>query len=95
MKATLIQLNMKSADIEDNSEKIKQYINEQDSDELIIFPTLAITGINCCDYFRTPEFIEKQNADSSDNNEESNYDMKEYLDDPELMIKMLKQRKGI
>lgn len=40
-------------------------------------------------------FIEKQNADSSDNNEESNYDMKEYLDDPELMIKMLKQRKGI
>lgn len=32
-------------------------------------------------------FIEKQNADSSDNNEESNYDMKEYLDDPELMIK--------
>ena len=62
MKATLIQLNMKSADIEENSDKIKQYINEQNSEELIIFPMLAITGINCCDYFKNPEFIEKQNA---------------------------------
>lgn len=41
------------------------------------------------------EFIEKQSTDNSVNNEESDSKMKEYLDDPELMIKMLKQRKGI
>lgn len=40
-------------------------------------------------------FIEKQSTDNSVNNEESDSKMKEYLDDPELMIKMLKQRKGI
>lgn len=63
MKATIVQLNMKSADIEENSEKIKQYITEDNSEELIIFPTLAITGINCCDYFKSFEFIEKQNIE--------------------------------
>ena len=62
MKATIIQLNTKSADVEDNSEKIKQYINEGNAEELIIFPMLSITGINCCDYFKNPEFIEKQNS---------------------------------
>lgn len=40
-------------------------------------------------------FIEKQSTDNNVNNEESDPKMKEYLDDPELMIKMLKQRKGI
>lgn len=40
-------------------------------------------------------FIEKQSSDNSVNSEESDYKMKEYLDDPELMIKMLKQRRGI
>lgn len=63
MKATIIQLNTKSADIEENGEKIKNYITEGNSDELIIFPTLAITGINCCDYFKSAEFIEKQNRE--------------------------------
>lgn len=63
MKATIVQLNTKSADIEENSEKIKQYITEDNSEELIIFPTLAITGINCCDYFKSFEFIEKQNIE--------------------------------
>lgn len=63
MKATIVQLNTKSADIEENSEKIKQYITEDNSEELIIFPTLAITGINCCDYFKSFEFIEKQNSE--------------------------------
>lgn len=39
--------------------------------------------------------IEKESMNNSVNNEESDSEMKEYLDDPELMIKMLKQRKGI
>lgn len=63
MKATIVQLNTKSADIEENSEKIKQYITEENSEELIIFPTLSITGINCCDHFKSSEFIEKQNLE--------------------------------
>jgi NAD+ synthase (glutamine-hydrolysing) len=59
MKTLIAQINTKSADIEGNGEKIKQYINES-KEELIIFPMLAITGINCCDYFKSSEFIEKQ-----------------------------------
>lgn len=62
MKATLIQMNMKSADIEENSAKIKKYIEEEkNNSEIIIFPALAITGLNCKDYFLDNEFIQKQN----------------------------------
>lgn len=61
MKTSLIQMNSKSADIEDNKEKIKSYINDEHESELIIFPELALTGINCCDYFSDSEFINAQN----------------------------------
>ncbi|MGN0006170.1 MAG: nitrilase-related carbon-nitrogen hydrolase, partial [Candidatus Gastranaerophilaceae bacterium] len=61
MKTSLIQMNSKSADIEDNLEKIKFYIAEEKEAELIIFPELAITGNNCRDYFSEVDFIERQN----------------------------------
>lgn len=62
MKAVLIQLNMKSADIEENTAKIKKYIENEKEAELIIFPSLAITGIDCRDYFVDTEFIKRQNT---------------------------------
>ena len=40
-------------------------------------------------------FISNQSMVSSEENTESDDEMKEYLDDPEMMIKLLKQRKGI
>ena len=40
-------------------------------------------------------FIKKQSVDNSVINKESDYGMKECLDDPELMIKILKKQKGI
>lgn len=60
MKMSLIQLNMKSADIEENTAQIKKYIEQEDA-ELIIFPELAITGLGCCDYFADTDFINRQN----------------------------------
>lgn len=61
MKTALIQLNPKTADIEENLEKIKSYILTEKEADLIIFPALSITGINCRDYFLSSSFIEKQN----------------------------------
>ncbi len=61
MKTALIQLNPKTADIEENLEKIKKYITEEKAAELLIFPALAIRGINCRDYFLSSDFINKQN----------------------------------
>ncbi|MGN0014550.1 MAG: nitrilase-related carbon-nitrogen hydrolase, partial [Candidatus Gastranaerophilaceae bacterium] len=60
MKMSLIQMNTKSADIEENSAQIKKYIEQEDA-ELIIFPELAITGLGCCDYFADADFINRQN----------------------------------
>ncbi len=61
MKAALIQLNPKTADIEENSAKIKQYI-ENEKAEIVIFPALAITGFDCRDYFSDSDFINQQNT---------------------------------
>ena len=62
MKTKIVQMNSKSADIEENSDKIKSYINSAKDAELVIFPSLAITGSDCRDYFSDADFIEKQNA---------------------------------
>lgn len=62
MKTKIVQMNSKSADIEENSDKIKSYINSAKDSELVIFPALAITGSDCRDYFSDADFIEKQNA---------------------------------
>ena len=43
MKTKIVQMNSKSADIEENSDKIKSYINSAKDAELVIFPSLAIT----------------------------------------------------
>ena len=62
MIISLIQFNPKTADIEENIEKIKNIIKDDKTSDLMIFPSLSITGINCRDYFLSPEFIEKQNT---------------------------------
>lgn len=61
MKAAIIQLNPKTADIEENFDKIKTYITEENEADVIIFPSLAITGINCNDHFLNNVFINRQN----------------------------------
>ncbi|MBQ2645050.1 NAD(+) synthase [bacterium] len=61
MKTAIIQFNPKTADIRENSEKIKNFIIGEKEAELIIFPAFSITGINCCDYFLNSSFIDAQN----------------------------------
>ena len=60
MKTTIVQFNPKTADIEENLEKITEYIDSHRDSELLIFPALSITGINCKDYFLEKDFINKQ-----------------------------------
>lgn len=62
MKTAIIQLNPKTADIDENSDRIKLITEKEKNSDLIIFPTLAITGINCRDYFKSKDFTDKQNA---------------------------------
>ena len=61
MKTAIVQFNPKTANIDYNFDKIKSYLNDINSCDLIIFPALSITGINCRDYFLSSDFIEKQN----------------------------------
>jgi len=60
MKTTIVQFNPKTADIEENLEKITEFIDSHRDSELLIFPALSITGINCKDYFLEKDFINKQ-----------------------------------
>ena len=60
MKTTIVQFNPQTANIEDNLDKISEFINKLDDSDLIIFPALAITGINCNDYFLEKDFINRQ-----------------------------------
>lgn len=62
MKTTLIQFNPKTADIDENTEKIKSFIQKAKDSDLVIFPALSFTGINCCDYFTKPDFLAKQST---------------------------------
>ncbi|MCR5261877.1 MAG: NAD(+) synthase [Candidatus Gastranaerophilales bacterium] len=61
MKTAIIQFNPKTADIEENADRITSYIANEKEADVIIFPSLAVTGINCRDYFLSADFIERQN----------------------------------
>ena len=60
MKTTIVQFNPQTANIEDNCEKITEFISKFHDSDLIIFPELSITGINCNDYFLEKDFINRQ-----------------------------------
>ena len=60
MKTTIVQFNPQTANIEDNCEKITEFISKFLDSDLIIFPELSITGINCNDYFLEKDFINRQ-----------------------------------
>ena len=62
MKAAIIQFNPKTADIAENADRITTYITNEKEADVIIFPALSVTGINCRDYFLNADFIERQNA---------------------------------
>lgn len=62
MKTTIVQFNPKTADIEENLDKITEYISKLHNSDFIIFPALSITGINCNDYFLEKDFINRQYA---------------------------------
>ena len=62
MKTTIVQFNPKTADIEENLDKITEFLDSLKNSELIIFPELSITGINCNDYFLEKDFINRQYA---------------------------------
>lgn len=60
MKISAIQLKIKTGRIEENFKRMKRYILEEDSD-LLIFPSLSLTGEGCGDLFTDPEFLKLQN----------------------------------
>ena len=60
MKTTIVQFNPKTADIEENLDKITEITDSLNESDLIIFPALSITGVNCNDYFLEKDFINRQ-----------------------------------